>query len=152
MPSCGANEILRLWIWVPGSIFIKHVVAGAAYFRLANWSPTKISKQRNLRLFPSAVQTSERSWEWSSTSSAATSTGSRHRYPTGQPESSRQSRAKDSRYGLTAPASSPLSRHETSSRVDSSGHPGSTQQACAKNARCGSTNSMAASSTSRYGA
>ena len=75
---------------------------------------------------------SDRSWEWSSTSSTPTSTGSRHRDPsTGQQGSSRQSRAEDRACGSKAQlAASSLSKRETSSHGDLSGHPGSTQQVC----------------------
>ena len=93
--------------------------------------------------------TSDRSREWSSASSMATSTGSRHRDPTGQQESSRWSCDEDRGCGSTA---SSLSNRKTSSRDDLSGHPGLTQQACDQGGRCGSTEFPASPSTPRHGA
>ena len=73
-------------------------------------------------------RSSDRGREWSSTSCTATSAGSCHRDPTGRQGSSRQFRAEDRVCGSTAqPAASSLSKRETSSHGDLSGHPGSTQ-------------------------
>ena len=95
----------------------------------------------------------DRSREWSSACSAAASTASCHHAPTGQLGSSRQSHAKDSGCGSTAPpVSSPLSSHETSGRGDSSGHPKSARQARANDGRCSSMDSLASPSTSKQGA
>ena len=98
-------------------------------------------------------RTSDRSREWSSTSSTATSTGSRHHDPTGQHGSSWQSRAEDRACGSTAqPAASSLSKCKTSSRGDLSGQPGSTQQARDQGGRCGSMDFLASPSMPRHGA
>ena len=72
-------------------------------------------------------RSSDRGREWSSTSCRTTSASSRHHDPTGQQGSSRQSHAEDRVCGSTAqPAASSLSKRETSSRGDLSGHPVST--------------------------
>ena len=77
-----------------------------------------------------AGRSSDRGRERNSTSRAATPIDSRHHDSTGQQGWSWWSRAEGRDSGSTAqPAASSLSRRETTSRADPSGHPGSSQQA-----------------------
>ena len=100
----------------------------------------------------SSGRSCDRGREWSSTSSMATSTCSCHRDPTGQQGSSGRSRAENRDSGsMTHPAGSSLSRRETTSRTDMSGHPESLQQVRERGRR-GSSDFLVSLSTPPRGA